>query len=110
MILETLSRILDVVDLLATAGIVAGAEVYYFRGMGRAEQLPKLCIEGTRALLLEMPFEQWTGEVLRDLSPVIDLPVDDQCAFGGDQLCKTAEGAAYVRQVLKEIQMILFYI
>ena len=51
--------------------IVAGAEVYYFRGMGRAEQLPKLCVEGTRVLLLEMPFEQWTGEVLRDVTQII---------------------------------------
>ena len=28
--------------------ISAGAEVYYFTGMGRAEQLPELCIEGMR--------------------------------------------------------------
>ena len=52
-------------------GVTAGAEVYYFRGMGRAEQLPKLCIEGTRALLLEMPFEQWTQEVLRDVTEIV---------------------------------------
>jgi protein-tyrosine phosphatase len=43
--------------------VKAGAEVYYFRGMGRAEHTPGLCVEGTDILLLEMPFEQWTEEV-----------------------------------------------
>ena len=51
--------------------ITAGAEVYYFRGMGRAEQLPELCIEGTDILLLEMPFEQWHSEQYRDVLDII---------------------------------------
>ena len=51
--------------------ITAGAEVYYFAGMGRAEQLPELCIEGTDILLLEMPFEQWTDEVYRDVRNIV---------------------------------------
>ena len=49
----------------------AGAEVYYFHGMGRANQLPALCIEGTRVLLLEMPFEQWTDSVYRDVADIV---------------------------------------
>lgn len=51
--------------------ITAGAEVYYFRGMGRAEQLPELCIEGTDILLLEMPFDQWHSEQYRDVLDII---------------------------------------
>ena len=51
--------------------ITAGAEVYYFRGMGRAEQLPQLCIEGTDLLLLEMPFAQWNRDVLNDVNDII---------------------------------------
>ena len=37
-----------------------GAEVYYFGGIGKAEMLPKLCMEDTDTILLEMPFCQWT--------------------------------------------------
>ena len=48
-----------------------GAEVYYFRGMGKAEHTPGLCVEGTNILLLEMPFEQWTDEVYRDTKDLI---------------------------------------
>lgn len=62
-------------DLLARRDdlpkITAGAEVYYFSGMGRAEQLPELCIEGTDILLLEMPFSQWHRDVYADVSEII---------------------------------------
>ena len=49
-----------------------GAEVYYFEGMGRADQLPQLCIEGTDTILVEMPFEQWHDEQFRDLKLIIE--------------------------------------
>lgn len=51
--------------------ITAGAEVYYFRGMGRAEHLTELCIEGTDILLLEMPFDQWHSEQYRDVVDIL---------------------------------------
>ena len=79
--------------------LLTGAEVYYFQGMGRAEALPDLCIRktvqpgnagtrteagthtetdaaeaatvNTRTLLLEMPFEQWTQDVLRDVKEIL---------------------------------------
>lgn len=51
--------------------ITAGAEVYYFQGMGKAEQLTELCIEGTDILLLEMPFTQWHTEQYRDVVEMI---------------------------------------
>ena len=60
---EHLSRTLPVIR--------AGAEVYYFQGMGRAAELSRLCIEGTRTLLVELPFEQWREDVLRDLELLI---------------------------------------
>ena len=52
--------------------ITAGAEVYYFSGIGRAEQLSELCIEGTDILLLEMPFSQWHRDMLRDVKDILD--------------------------------------
>lgn len=51
--------------------ILLGAEVYYFSGMGKAEQLPLLCIEGTNILLLEMPFTQWDRQMLDNLKQII---------------------------------------
>ncbi len=51
--------------------ILLGAEVYYFPGIGRAEQIPLLTIEGTKTLLLEMPFAQWNDDVCRDVDDLI---------------------------------------
>ena len=52
--------------------IVAGAEVYYFRGMGDADAVKKLCVGETNTLLLEMPFEQWEESVLRDVEKLLE--------------------------------------
>lgn len=53
-------------------GITAGAEVYYFSGIGRAEQISSLCIEGTNILLLEMPFDQWHSDAIRDIEDLMN--------------------------------------
>ncbi|WP_026496102.1 CpsB/CapC family capsule biosynthesis tyrosine phosphatase [Butyrivibrio sp. WCD3002] len=49
-----------------------GAEVYYFPGMGKADILPRLCMEGTDYILLEMPFAQWTSSIYRDVKDIIE--------------------------------------
>lgn len=51
--------------------VFAGAEVAYFRGIGRSEYLSSLCIIGTKTVLIEMPFEKWTENVIED---VLSLP------------------------------------
>ena len=43
--------------------ILLGAEVLICDGMERLEQLPALCRQGTRELLLEMPFYQWLEQI-----------------------------------------------
>ena len=48
------------------------AEVLYFDGMGKADILPRLCMEGSRVLLLEMPFMQWTGGMYRDVEAAVE--------------------------------------
>ena len=48
--------------------ILLGAEVLYYPGIANMEELPSLCLEGTRLLLLEMPFEPWTGYMTREVS------------------------------------------
>jgi protein-tyrosine phosphatase len=44
-----------------------GAEVYYFGNISAFPELDKLCIEGTRYLLLEMPFSEWTSSMLLEV-------------------------------------------
>ena len=47
--------------------ILLGAEVLYYNGISRLEGLDKLCIDGTRILLLELPFTRWSSTVLREV-------------------------------------------
>ncbi len=44
-----------------------GAEVYYFPGIGKGDMVSKLCVEGTSTILLELPFCQWTKDMLNDI-------------------------------------------
>lgn len=41
--------------------ILLAAETAYFPGMTGSAELIKLCVSGTRTLLLEMPFFEWTS-------------------------------------------------
>ena len=50
--------------------LVMGAEVGYFRGMSGSEHLPRLAVEGTRCILVEMPFASWTEEMYRELEEI----------------------------------------
>ena len=63
-----------------------------FSGIERAELLPKLCLEGTDILLLEMPFDQWTGEMAKATGTILtkrglkvgdDVPVSVRLEFVG---------------------------
>lgn len=47
--------------------IFLGAEVRYYEGLSKLEQLQDLCIQGTRLLLVEMPSARWTEYVLSEL-------------------------------------------
>ena len=39
--------------------LIPGGEVAFFSNMSRAEDLDRLCIQGTNLMLLEMPFRAW---------------------------------------------------
>ena len=47
--------------------ILLGAEVRYYQGISRLENLKDLRIEGSKLLLLEMPMSVWTESVIREL-------------------------------------------
>ena len=50
--------------------ILLGAEVRYYPGIGKLADLKKLCIDGGRLLLLEMPMEKWTDYTVRELTDI----------------------------------------
>ncbi len=47
--------------------IYVGSETEYYDGIGECENLDKICIMGTRLILVEMPFSLWTDAVYRNL-------------------------------------------
>ena len=47
--------------------ILLGAEVLYFPGISHMSELPRLCMEGTNVLLLEMPFDLWKEYYIREV-------------------------------------------
>lgn len=53
--------------------IIPGAEVTYYRGISEAGQLDLLCMQGTKSLLLEMPFMEWNRYQVEE---VISLVLD----------------------------------
>jgi protein-tyrosine phosphatase len=71
-----------------------GAEVYYFRGITRMAELPSLRLEGTRLLLLEMPFAPWSEGEIRE---VIDLCHD------GDFVVMLAHIERYLKYQAPEV-------
>lgn len=50
--------------------IILGAEVRYYQGISRMENLRDLRTEGTKLLLLEMPMAQWPEYAIRELTEI----------------------------------------
>lgn len=48
--------------------LLLGAEVEYFLGMHKTQAIPQLRLQGTKYLLLEMPFSKWTRRMLDEVS------------------------------------------
>lgn len=44
-----------------------GAEVAYYSGISRLPDLKRLCIEGSKCLLLEMPMAKWTEYIIKEV-------------------------------------------
>lgn len=52
---------------METPELILGAEVRYYDGISHLQDLKKLRIEGTRFLLLEMPFNRWTDYAINEI-------------------------------------------
>jgi protein-tyrosine phosphatase len=51
--------------------ILLGAEVTYFYGISKAQDVSRLTVDGTNLLLLEMPFDRWTDSMLEEVRVMI---------------------------------------
>ncbi len=51
--------------------ILLGSETAFFAGMSRENNISKLCINGTKYLLLEMPFTEWSSLTIKEVQGLI---------------------------------------
>lgn len=49
---------------------LVGAEVRFFDGVSRVEELPLLTLESTNILLLEMPFSPWSARMVEEVAEI----------------------------------------
>lgn len=53
--------------------LLLGAEVAYHTGLVYEESLPSLCIGDSNYILIEMPFYQWTPNILREVESIASV-------------------------------------
>lgn len=54
--------------------VLCGAEVHYFPGLQRTEDILRMRLAGTPLLLIEMPFSKWSGRMISDILELNQLP------------------------------------
>lgn len=60
-------KLIKAVDEATRPQIVLGAEVQFFPEIYTMDNVEKLCIGGTKYMLVEMPFESWSGYTYKAL-------------------------------------------
>ena len=71
------NKLFKAIDALGDEGknmpkIYCGAEVAYYRGMSQSAALKDLVIEGTKAIMVEMPMGKWTSAMYSELEEIHD--------------------------------------
>ncbi len=61
-------KLTDSIPLNERPALAVGAEVQFFADMYTMENIEKLCISGTRYMLVEMPFSTWSGYLYKALN------------------------------------------
>jgi protein-tyrosine phosphatase len=80
--------------------IKLGAEVYYFQGISKYEELRRLTINNTDYLLLEMPFDRWNTKVLSDVEAIIDDLKLKPIIAHIERYVDANKGTSYIRDLL----------
>ncbi|NLH01948.1 MAG: hypothetical protein GX488_08665 [Clostridiales bacterium] len=53
--------------------IILGAEVDYFPGIDRYREIHRLCLDGTKCILIEMPYSEWSSIEVREIINLVLL-------------------------------------
>ncbi len=87
----------------ASCGIqmIAGAEVAFFTGISRADQIAALTLGDTNLLLLELPFQAWDAAILREVE-MLTLREHFQLIFAHlERYLKIPGNQSGIRTILK---------
>lgn len=77
-----------------------GAEVAYFPGISQCQELDQLCLGGTRTLLLELSYTQWTPQQVED---VASLSLD----YGYQVILAHPERFLHMRSYWKDMERMM---
>ena len=69
---KAITELLTVYDKKLHPLLFVGAEVAYFHGISKADELRQLCVEGTDIFLLELPFCKWDDGVVQEVLDIAD--------------------------------------
>lgn len=86
--------------------IVPAAEAAFFSGISECAGLERLCIQGTRTLMLEMPFTEWHGFQVEEVSSLV-LDRGFQVVLVHPERFCTSKGN---RQKLRELEELPVYL
>lgn len=66
------SHLKSAIDQENLPEVLLGSEIYYFSNISQAEGLENLCINGSRYLLLELPYSPLNQKIIDDITELTD--------------------------------------
>ena len=86
--------------------LLLGAEVYYFDGMSHSESLRRLTLEGTRYILIEMPFSRWSDHMVDEVLRLRDRLRLKPYLAHIERYLHAQRGTGYIDRFLQEGMLI----
>lgn len=81
--------------------IKLGAEVTYFQGISKADEIKKLTTEGTSILLLELPFDKWGESVIEEIYYLVHKRKFTVVLAHLDRYLSISENKKYIKKLIK---------
>lgn len=83
-----------------TPQVLLGAEVAFFEGMDQAEKIDQLTINGSRLMLLEMPFRVWRQTDIDQVRNLIEQRNFSLIIAHLERFMKTAGNKKYIEELM----------
>lgn len=81
--------------------ILPASETAFFKGISKCERVHDLCIHGTNTLMLEMPFLQWSEQIVEEVEGLV-LDRDIRVVLvHPERFCFSKENKKYIERLLK---------